>query len=272
MSHWIFTVTTHKTADWILSADEIFRQRMLDKFWGLGEKTPNRNSLREGDCVVFYVGLPTKAFAGSATLSGKSWRLTDEERESISHGKTFYRAEYGVRLAKIQVWDTPRSAESVVPSLKFVENKEFWFTYLQGGVRQISEEDFRVITLGARSIDAAPGTSPESLMSASEFALEAHLEDFIDKNWESIDFGARLDRYQSDEQSGRQFPAGPWSIDFLCTEKGTGAFVVVELKKGKSSDAAVGQVLRYMSWVRKNLAREGQKVRGVIISREVDEA
>lgn len=34
----------------------------------------------------------------------------------------------------------------------------------------------------------------------------------------------------------------------------------------------MGQLLRYMSWVKKNLARDGQRVKGIIIAREVDEA
>jgi len=78
-------------------------------------------------------------------------------------------------------------------------------------------------------------------------------------------------RYQTGEQDGRQFPAGPWSIDFLCTEKETGDFVVLELKRGKTGDLTVGQILRYIGWVRENLAREGQKVKGIIVAKDVDE-
>jgi hypothetical protein len=272
MNYWIFTVTTHKVDGETLTGDEIFRQRMADKFWGLGEKTPNRSSLRKADQVVYYVGLPAKVFAGCAVQGSDSWKLSEEQRERVSHGKKFYRAEYGVQLEQIETWDKPRGVETVVPYLKFIENKEFWYTYLQGGVRQISEEDFRTITLGPLAGDFPKQTAQEDLQSASEFALETHLEEFMDRNWESIDFGIRLARYETEEQSGRQFPAGPWSIDFLCTEIGTGSFVIVELKRGKTSDSTVGQVLRYMSWVKKNLAKDGQKVKGVIIAKAVDQA
>jgi hypothetical protein len=44
------------------------------------------------------------------------------------------------------------------------------------------------------------------------------------------------------------------------------------LKRGRSSDSAVGQVLRYIGWVDENLARPGQKTRGIIIAKEVDDA
>jgi len=43
-----------------------------------------------------------------------------------------------------------------------------------------------------------------------------------------------------------------------------------ELKKGRSSDAVVGQTLRYMSFVQDELAEEGQTVLGVIITHEDD--
>jgi RecB family endonuclease NucS len=155
--------------------------------------------------------------------------------------------------------------------LKFIENKKNWGTYFQGGVRQISEEDFRTATLSSPSVNLPVQLPEENLESASEFALETHLEEFIHKNWESINFGLKLARYRTEDQDGKQFPAGPWSIDFLCTERDTGDFVVVELKRGKTSDAAVGQVLRYIAWVWKNMATEGQRVKGIIIAKEVDE-
>jgi hypothetical protein len=272
MNHWIFTVTQHKVDGELFTADEILNQRVSDQFWGLGEKTPNRRSLQKGDRVVFYVGLPRKVFAASATLASDSFELTNGQRDKYGHGKKFYISDYGVLLADIQVWNTPRSVESLVPHLKFIENKESWFAYFQGGVRQISEEDFRTITEGREVTLAEKLASAKDVVSESQFALEAHLEEFIDQNWKHINFGSELVRYQVEDQNGRQFPAGPWSIDFLCTDKASGDFVIIELKRGKSSDSTVGQVLRYIGWVEENLAKPNQKVRGIIIAKEVDDA
>jgi len=47
--------------------------------------------------------------------------------------------------------------------------------------------------------------------------------------------------------------------------------LVVELKKGRASDAVVGQVLRYMGYVQEELAETGQTVTGVIIALEDDQ-
>ncbi len=44
----------------------------------------------------------------------------------------------------------------------------------------------------------------------------------------------------------------------------------MELKKGKPSDAVVGQTLRYMGYVQEELVEEGQSVKGVIIALEDD--
>ena len=87
--------------------------------------------------------------------------------------------------------------------------------------------------------------STEDVENQAEFALEAQLEDFIYKNWNAINWGDNLKLYETDGQDGRQFPAGPWSIDLLAVDEGNNDLVVIELKRGKTSDATLGQVLRY---------------------------
>ncbi len=105
-----------------------------------------------------------------------------------------------------------------------------------------------------------------------DFALELHLEEFIEKNWERIDFGRPLRLYSKEEQTlGRQYQTGIGTIDFLCEDTNVGDLVVVELKKGRTSDAVVGQCQRYMGWVTRHLAQAEQTVRGLIIVPEPDD-
>ena len=47
--------------------------------------------------------------------------------------------------------------------------------------------------------------------------------------------------------------------------------MVLELKVEKGYDRVVGQLLRYMNWVRKELAEPGQRVRGIIVCRTMSE-
>jgi RecB family endonuclease NucS len=98
--------------------------------------------------------------------------------------------------------------------------------------------------------------------------LERLLEDFLEKNLEHIETGLKL---YKDEKGilGRQYSTGIGIIDLLCIDKDK-KFVVLEIKKEKGSDITVGQITRYMGWVKENLANN-KEVRGIIIVHEVDE-
>jgi len=272
VNYWIFTVTGHKVDDEAYTPQDIFEQRMNDRFWGIGQKTPNRKNLQKGDRVVYYVGSPRKVFAGTATLGSACFELNESQKKEFGHGKGFYTAEYGVLLEDIDIWPRQKAIEELLPDLGFVENKEFWFSYFQGGVRQVTEEDFRVIIGEQRPSLIDQLAASRDIESQSEFALETHLEEFIYQNWRGIDWGRKLKLYETVEQDGRQFPAGIWSIDFLAVDEEQDELVVIELKRGKTSDSTVGQILRYVSWVRENVANAGQPVTGIVVAHDVDEA
>lgn len=106
---------------------------------------------------------------------------------------------------------------------------------------------------------------------AAEFALEMHLEEFMEANWTRLGFGIPLTILaEGGAQTGRQYRTPVGIIDFLCRNESNGDYWVIELKRGQSSDAVVGQVLRYMGWVRANLAGSND-VRGLVIAHEQDE-
>jgi restriction system protein len=60
-------------------------------------------------------------------------------------------------------------------------------------------------------------------------------------------------------------------MDILAFEPASKSFVVIELKKGRPADQVVGQILRYMGWVKKNLCKNGQSVKGLVICRDSDD-
>ena len=43
MNYWIFSVTNKKEGEKIYTGREVYEQRMEDAFWGLSERTPNKN-------------------------------------------------------------------------------------------------------------------------------------------------------------------------------------------------------------------------------------
>jgi hypothetical protein len=271
MKYWIFVVTNRKDNGNIIIGRKVLETRLKDEFWGLGERTPNRKVLKAGDKVVYYEGNPTKSFVASATLKSDSFQLTADERIRFSHDSELFTTEYGIYLENTRLFENPIPAEQVLESLSFIENKQYWGSYFQGGTRELSEQDYITITGASPSTLTEQIKTTDDLQSESQFALEAHLEEFMFNNWSQIDFGEKLSLYSDGEQNGRQYPAETWSIDFLCLDE-DGDFVVIELKRGKTSDATVGQVLRYIGWVKENLAEYHQKVRGIIIAHEIDDA
>ena len=106
----------------------------------------------------------------------------------------------------------------------------------------------------------------------SSFALEKHLEDFLVQNWAQTELGQDYDIYKEDgEPFGKQYPTDTGPLDILAVSKDKKRLLVVELKKGRASDAVVGQTLRYMGFVQNELAEDGQSVHGAIIAHEDDQ-
>jgi restriction system protein len=105
---------------------------------------------------------------------------------------------------------------------------------------------------------------------ASSFALEEHLEEFLISNWERTELGRDFDIYEEDGEKAQQYQTDTGPLDILAISKDKKRLLVVELKKGRASDAVVGQALRYMSYVKDELAEENQTVSAVIIAHEDD--
>jgi restriction system protein len=111
----------------------------------------------------------------------------------------------------------------------------------------------------------------ESVEDPSAFAMEKHLEDFLVQNWDQTELAAEFEIYQEDgELVGQQYPTDTGPIDIFAVSRDEKTLLVIELKKGRASDAVVGQILRYMGFVQEELAEEGQQVKGIIIALEDD--
>jgi restriction system protein len=114
-------------------------------------------------------------------------------------------------------------------------------------------------------------STDETIEDPSIFALEKHLEDFLVQNWHHTELGKHYDIYEEEgELIGQQYPSDTGPIDILAISKDKKEILVVELKKGRVSDIVVGQVQRYMGYVKEELAEKNQTVKGVIIAFEDD--
>jgi restriction system protein len=104
------------------------------------------------------------------------------------------------------------------------------------------------------------------------FAMESHLEHFLVANWGQTVFGHDFTIFEEDsEQVGKQYETDAGRIDILAVSKDKKRLLVIELKRGRISDVVVGQLLRYMGYVKEELAEPNQTVEGVVIGLEDDQ-
>jgi restriction system protein len=104
------------------------------------------------------------------------------------------------------------------------------------------------------------------------FAMESHLEHFLVANWGQTEFGQAFTIFEEDgEQVGKQYETDAGRIDILAVSKDRKRLLVIELKRGRTSDVVVGQLLRYMGYVKEELAEPEQTVEGVVIGLEDDQ-
>lgn len=107
----------------------------------------------------------------------------------------------------------------------------------------------------------------QPLEGSSEFAYEHDLRDYLARNLHLIDPSLRL--YSDEGITGVEFPVGGRFVDILATD-GAG-YVVIELKVSKGYDRVIGQLLRYVSWIKKHHADPDQCVRGIIVAKQISE-
>jgi len=158
---------------------------------------------------------------------------------------------------EVQWQDQPR--DKTFPSITFP-----MFT-----VAELPKEKFTGL-LEETGVGSILSDAPKNLEDPSAFVLEKYLEDFIVSNFNAIFKGELAMFCDADGNGGQQYTTDIGSIDILAVEPKSKSFVVLELKKGRPSDQVVGQVLRYMGWVKKNLCAAGQGVKGIVICRESD--
>ena len=107
---------------------------------------------------------------------------------------------------------------------------------------------------------------------AGEFVAEKHLQEFLVRNWDTTKLSQEWEIYNDadDPEAGVEFPTGVGPADLLLSHKTDHRLCVVELKRSQSRDKAVGQILRYIGWVRNHLdeiegTSQETKVEGLLI-------
>lgn len=110
-------------------------------------------------------------------------------------------------------------------------------------------------------------SSKEKQEGKFSFMFERHLEDFLVTNWARTHLGEKYSIYEENGiLIGRQYRTETGPLDILALSKDHKEFLVIELKRGRASDEVVGQTLRYMGWIKKNICSNEQTVKGCIVA------
>lgn len=155
---------------------------------------------------------------------------------------------------------------------------------LRNGLRRLgwsvqeTESEIRLIQPGSQAstamVEAVLGEDPDpEEMEPSEayFGLEYQLRDFIAQNIGIIDIKGRRLRLYVDPtgRDGIEFQSAVGPIDILAVDD-SGAFFVFELKRGRTPDYTIGQLTRYMGWVRQTIGKD-REIYGVIVSKVISD-
>jgi hypothetical protein len=142
-----------------------------------------------------------------------------------------------------------------------------------GWSAQETPGEFRLFPPGAVPVDDLIGAADEETQvenaTDAYFTLEYQLRDFLAGNLASVQIDGRKLRLFVDEtgRDGVEYPTATGPIDILAVDS-TGAFFVFELKRANSPDSAVGQLARYMGWVKQTIGRN-KDVFGVIVAKGI---
>jgi restriction system protein len=147
-----------------------------------------------------------------------------------------------------------------------------------GAIGTVSNIDVHAAEIEAL-ITGSPSPAPAAFETSEglvedplAFAMEKHLEDFLVSNWNQTELGRDFDIFTDEEEKvGQQYQTDTGAMDILAVSKDRKRLLVVELKKGRASDAVVGQILRYMGYVQDELAEDGQAVEGAVIALDDDQ-
>lgn len=259
-----------------VTMDQIFAETDDSKLVGLidrltKENKNNKNGLTGNSAVILnallFINDPTR-FLSVVSLSHRFQIM-----RAFDLGRPDEFKSYGeqIILSNRRVIDGFRDKYGIETNPR--DLSEFFYTPHSGyttNVKVYWQRGESVITeVVAPEVEEASQEADE-IDFAVEFAMEKHLEDFLVRNWESTELGKKYDLIEENgELVSSQYPTEVGKIDLLVKDKETKRYVVIELKKGQTSDDTVGQVARYMGWVKRNLAA-GQEVSGIIIARAND--
>jgi hypothetical protein len=218
---------------------------MKTRMYTIKESEPNRAHVKPGDVV--HMRIYNQYYIGKFTVGG-NWKPLPGSKQRWNETVGQFPME------GIVMWSRPLPQSLII--------------------RDLSNQNYRRRIVSITSDDALMIETAQRVYARLGFGnaddniiiLEQGLEEAIKPNLKKM--GLKL----AEKQIQQQFSMGPGvgRSDLICVNE-QGDLVVLELKRGMTSDETIGQVLRYVGWVQENIAQAGQKVHGWIIAGDYDE-
>ena len=206
----------------------------------LSEKEPNRGKVVVGDKVLFREYGSGSGFWGSCEIADE-WVPSQQDGQETGW----------FPISNIEKWGTTLPY-SIIRSKLCNKNHRL-------RILSLNESDWSAIDVALMALKKLGYSAPDG-----EFrVLESGLEEAVKASLGQLGLVLHEQQYDMGVGIGRS--------DLICKDK-FGNYVVLELEIGKSSDVVVGQILRYMGYVRENWAGpEGKEVSGIILTPDSDE-
>jgi len=168
-------------------------------------------------------------------------------------------------------YNSPRKDK--VDEILFYQHDKLYY----GLYEWMDEKDRATHTSDVEDITTDPETyNPDAALLDTSLFLEQEWHRWLYKNLEmngleAFGFG-KLRLFAPDEQAHKigKYNTGAnevGEIDLLL--RNDDSIFIIELKR-KGADTTVGQTLRYVSWVKKHLKKDNEKVYGIIIAQEIN--
>lgn len=199
---------------------------------------------------------------------------------------------YHVRLSKSQNWAAVIRSKKIVNEIQ-IKKYGYSSTYSPSGAwsksktaallgegKVTTSEDIRL----AEAVDEYPqllncNTKSEANKRLKEiqtgitykgdqptFHFEKDLQIHLNSNWSETPFFKEWRLQKKGALKECRYNTGVvGEMDLLARHREEDRWLVIELKRDQSSDETIGQILRYMGWVKENLMNIDGKVEGLII-------
>ena len=132
------------------SGFDIFNERVQENKWPIYNKTPQLRNVKEGKNVVFYIagaGEKRQSFIGCAKIKS----IIDNKNTTVDTNQEFKQVLFHVEFKELKIFDKDVNIKDHIDNLDFIENKEKYGLYFQGGICQIVQISYIYIQNKASS-------------------------------------------------------------------------------------------------------------------------